>query len=139
MKLLISTAMLGLATALCLAAPASADPKGNPFPVVCENGVTYMVTVNGNGNWTPAHDSNSTSILVPTSFSGLHGELTDSTGTVLDTFDDPPAAKGMSGKQARATTTSCTFEIIEHFTDPELGELTSTVTGGVTGFITPVH
>jgi hypothetical protein len=138
MKFLISTATLGLATALCLAAPASADPKGDLFPVVCENGVTYMVTANGNGAWTPAHDSTSNSILIPTSFTAFHGVVTDSTGTVLDTVDDPPSAKGMSGKHSRSTTTSCTFEIVEHFTDPELGELTFTGTGGVTGFITPL-
>ena len=138
MKILASVAALGVAVSVCLAAPASADPKGEPIPVTCENGVTYMVTVNGNGAWTPAHDANSTSILIPTSFSGFHGEVTDSTGTVIDSFDEPASARGSSSK-ARATTTSCTFEIVEHFTDPELGELTFTGSGGVTGFITPVR
>jgi len=139
MKLLISTATLGLATALCLAAPASADPKGPLFQVSCENGVTYWITANGNGAFTPGHDSNSNSILIPTSFTTFHGEITDSTGTVIDSFDDPPAVKGMSGKNVRRTTTSCTFVFVEHFTDPELGELTFTGTGGVTGFITPLR
>src|SRR6266498_3866050 len=35
---------------------AAADPMGEAFPVVCDNGVTYQVVVAGNGQFTPAHD-----------------------------------------------------------------------------------
>jgi len=139
MKILVITATLGLATTLCLAAPASADPGGPQFPVTCASGVTYLVTANGNGNWTPAHDSASNTILIPTSFGTFHGEVRDSAGTLIDSFDEPGAIKGMSGKKERVTTTTCTFTFTEHFTDPELGELTFTGSGGVTGFVTPLR
>lgn len=139
MKLLVTTATLGLATTLCLAAPASADPGGALFPVTCDNGVTYQVTANGSGAWTPAHDSASNTILIPTSFLSFHGELRDSAGNLLESFDDPPMDKGMSGKKVRSTTLMCTFEIVDHFTDPVFGELTFIGSGEVIGFHTPLH
>jgi hypothetical protein len=130
---------LVIAGSLGTAGTASADPKGTPFPIVCDNGVTYEVTVNGNGAFTPAHDSASTSVLVPTAFGAIHGVITDSDGNVIDQFTDPPAAKGNSGKHARATMTSCTFTITDSFEDPQLGLLTATVEGSVTGFVTPMR
>ena len=130
---------LVVAGSLGAAGTASADPKGMPFPVVCDNGVTYQVTVNGNGAFTPAHDIASTSILVPTAFGETHGVITDSNGNVIDQFTDPPVVKGNSGNQARATMASCTFTITDSFEDPQLGVLTVTVEGSVTGFVTPVR
>ena len=103
------------------------------------NGVTYQVTVNGNGAFTPAHDIASTSILVPTAFGETHGVITDSNGNVIDQFTDPPVVKGNSGNQARATMASCTFTITDSFEDPQLGVLTVTVEGSVGGFVTPVR
>jgi hypothetical protein len=134
----LAAASLGIAAALSVSAPASADPKGEQIEVVCDNGTTYSAVVIGNGAFSPGHDSESTTMLIPTSFGEFHGVVTDSTGTVIDEFTDPPAAKGSSTK-ARATSTSCTFTIVEHFDDPDLGPLTFTGTGSVTGFVTPVH
>jgi len=130
---------LAIAGSLASAGAASADPPGDPFPVVCDNGVTYEVTLNGNGAFTPAHDLASTTILVPTAFGEFHGTVTDADGNVIDEFVDPPMVKGSSGGHERATTTSCTFSITESFEDPELGPLTFTGEGSVTGFVTPVH
>jgi hypothetical protein len=95
------------------------------------------VSVNGNGAFTPGHDLASTTILVPTAF-GVHGVLTDADGNVIDEFVDPPMVKGSSSKQ-RATTTSCTFTITESFEDLDLGPLTFTGDGSVTGFVTPLR
>jgi hypothetical protein len=130
---------VAIATSLLGASAASADPKGETFPVVCENGVIYEVTINGNGEFTPAHDSASNSILVPTAFGELHGTITDADGNVIDEFVDPAASKGSSDSQTRATTTACTFTITDSFDDPDLGPLTFTGVGSVTGFITPVR
>lgn len=137
-KSIILAAGLGLAATLSFSPPASADPKGEPIPVTCDNGTTYWVTVNGNGAFTPAHDVNSTTMLIPTSFGEFHGVITDSTGAVVDEFTDPAAQKGSSTKP-RATSHSCTFVIVEHFEDPDLGPLTFTGTGTVEGFLTPAR
>ena len=130
---------VALATTLGSASAASADPKGEVVPLVCDNGNTYQAAVNGNGAFTPAHDLASTSMLVPTSFGEFHGTLTDSDGNVIEEFVDPPTTKGNSGKRARATTTSCTFSFTESFDDPDLGPVTFSAEGSVTGFVTPVR
>jgi hypothetical protein len=130
---------LAIATSLGTAGAASADPQGEAFPVRCDNGVTYQVTINGNGAFTPAHDAASNSILIPTALGEFHGTLTDSDGNLIDEFVDPPVTKGSSGNHARATTTSCGFTITESFDDPELGSVTFTGEGSVSGFITPVR
>jgi hypothetical protein len=137
-KTIAAAAGLGIAAALSIAGPSSADPKGSPLPVTCDNGVTYQVTVNGNGAFTPGHDADSTSVLVPTSFGEFHGVVTDSTGEVIDEFTDPAMFKGSSTKP-RGTSLSCTLTIFEQFEDPELGLLTFTGTGSVEGFLTPAH
>jgi hypothetical protein len=127
---------LGVAAALALAAPASADPKTEPIPISCDNGTTYWAVANGHGVFTPAHDVASTSVLNATWFGEFHGVLTDSSGTVLEEFTDPPVAKG-SSTRPRATSISCTYVIAAHFEDPDLGPLTFTGTGTVDGFVTP--
>jgi hypothetical protein len=48
-------------------------------------------------------------------------------------------SKGSSDNQTRATTTACTFTITDSFDDPDLGPLTFTGVGSVTGFITPAR
>jgi hypothetical protein len=130
---------LAIAGSLASASAAWADPPGELVPLVCDNGITYEVAVNGNGAFTPGHDLASTAILVPTAFGEFHGTLTDGDGNLIDEFVDPAVVKGSSGSHGRATTTSCTFTITESFEDPELGQLTFTGEGSVTGFVTPVH
>ena len=137
-KSIAVAAGLGVAAALSIAAPSAADPKGETIPLVCDNGMTYAVTVNGNGAFTPGHDADSTSQLIPTSFGEFHGVITDSTGMVVDEFTDPAMFKGSSSKP-RGTSISCTITIVEQFEDPELGLLTFTGTGSVEGFLTPVR
>ena len=130
---------LVIASSIASAGAVSADPKGEVVPLVCDNGVTYQVAVNGNGEFSPGHDLASTSVLVPTAFGEFHGTVTDSAGNVVDEFTDPAITKGSSGDQARATTTTCTFTVTDTFQDPELGPLTFTAEGSVTAFVTPVR
>jgi hypothetical protein len=137
-KPIIAAACLGVGAALSISTPASADPKGEPIQLTCDGGATYSVTVNGNGDFTPGHDINGTTVLIPTSFGDFHGVITDSTGAVVDEFTDPAMEKGDSTKP-RATSVNCTFVIVEHFDDPDLGPLTFTGTGTLEGFVTPAH
>ena len=127
-------AVLGVA----IAAPATADPTNHNdvFTVACDNGITYQAVGGGNGHFTPAHDVASNTILVPTAFGEVHGTTTDSHGTVIDEFTEPPSAKGNSTRDRR-TSTNCTFNFGGTFEDPDLGTLTFAGSGTVTGFTTP--
>jgi hypothetical protein len=118
---------------------ASADPQGEGILLSCDNGVTYHISVNGNGDFSPGHDLATTTVLIPVAFGEFHGTLTDASGTVIDEFTDPAMTKGSSGNQARATTTSCTFTVDDTFEDPDLGTVTIHGEGTVTGFVTPVR
>jgi hypothetical protein len=138
-----AAAMIVGATVMSGAGAAYADPVNAPegfvIPVVCDNGVTYQAVGNGNGNFTPAHDLNSTTMLIPTAFGPFHAVVTDLDGNVLAEFTDPAQVKGNS-TQDRATSTSCTYTV--EFTDfvPEFGQVVHFVgTGSVDGFVTPVR
>ena len=100
-KPIVAAACLGVAAALSISTPASADPKGEPIPITCEGGATYWVTVNGNGAFTPGHDVDDTAMLIPTSFGDFHGVITDSTGAVIDEFTDPATERGRPTKPRR--------------------------------------
>lgn len=121
---------------------AAADPGNAPgafvVPLVCDDGNTYTVIVNGNGEFGAAHDAASNSTFIPTMFGPFHGVLTAEDGTVLDEFTDPASSKGSSTK-ARATSVSCTFSFDDTFTDPDLGVLHFVGEGSVVGFKTPAH
>lgn len=136
----IRTAALAIActplTLAGLAAPASADPSNAPeaglLELVCGED-TFDIVVNGNGNWTPAHDAGSNAIFVPTWFGEVHFVLTMADGTILEEGTEPARTKG-SGKNADL---QCTFHETGSFEDPELGVLTFHVDGEVAGFHTP--
>jgi hypothetical protein len=136
----LSTFAAGLA--LAVAAPATADPthgeNGEPFTIVCDNGHSYEAVGNGNGDFTPAHDLNSNTVLVPTSFGEFHGTVTDEQGTVIEEFTEEAGAKGNSTRN-RKTSTSCTFSFHGTFDDPDLGLVTFDGTGSVVGFVTPAR
>jgi len=137
----VTCLVLGAASALVVASSAGADPGRAPgsfeVPLVCDNGSSYVVVLNGNGEFTVGHDTASNSIVVPTAFGPFHGVITDDAGNVVDEFTDPALTKGSSTKD-RGTSTSCTFEFNETFTDPELGVLHFHGEGSVVVFVTPV-
>lgn len=134
----IRAAFAGVAAAstagvLALAGPAAADPPSDDvFQLFCDNGVNYVVVVNGSGAFTPAHDLASNSILVPSSFGEITFTAYDADGNVVESETEPPSRKGSSGNQTRATTTTCEFGA--EFQD---GDLTFVIEGTVTGFVTP--
>lgn len=114
------------------AAPATADPmKGEIIPLDCDNGKSYTVVVNGNGAFTPAHDTDSNAMLIPVEFGAFTGTVTDGQGNVVEEIDEPALPKGKSAKGKKDLVT-CEFE----FSGTEDG-LTFQGSGTVTGFITP--
>ncbi len=132
---------VGALTTVGLVAPATADPgdASDPIVLVCENGNTYAATVAGNGDFTPAHDLGSTSILVPTAFGEFQGTVRDTSGAVLAEFTEPPSTKGRSTR-SRATSTTCTFAFSVTDFDEEFGQVvTFSASGSVTGFVTPAR
>ncbi len=140
MKLLIRSAVLATSAATLVAvgaSPSPADPKVEFIPLDCD-GTAYTISVNGNGAFTPAHDTGSSGVFVPTRFGEFHGTVTDSEGTVLDDFTEPPLDKGRSAKAPR-TWATCTYTVHDEFEDPDLGVLTFDGQGEVTGFWTPAR
>jgi hypothetical protein len=131
---LLAAAVLGLST--LFTPSAMADPSGaknsEVVPLTC-GGATYTLITNGNGDFTPGHDANSNAIFVPVWFGPFTGTITDEDGNVIDSFTDPAQTKG-AGKNADI---ECTFTITATFDDPDLGTLTFTGSGSVTGFSTP--
>src|SRR3954470_12486169 len=76
-------------SAVAGAAPVSAK-NASQITIVCPSG-TYTAVVNGNGNFTAAHDIHSNTVLIPIAFGEFIGKIN---GVVVD--DEPPLAKGNS-------------------------------------------
>lgn len=119
---------------------ASADPtRGFPVSLSCDDGNSYDLVVSGNGEFTPGHDVDSNSILVPTGFGEFHGVLRDDEGNIVDEFVDPAVSKGQSGKN-KGDLVECTFSFVEvsDGSDPEFPEgWTFSGEGSVIAFVTP--
>ena len=136
MKRLVKSAVtvgcFGSAMAVSFATPASAQQE--IIPLTC-GGTTYQVSVNGNGDWTPARDTNSTLVFHPTAFGEFTGTFTPADGSEPSTETDPPFARSTQPRNGRADF-DCTFTI--HFVD-ETGTFDGS--GGVTGWTsgTPKH
>jgi hypothetical protein len=127
-------AVLGLAAW----APAQADPanaKGAlPITVTCDNGHTYSVVANGNGAWTPAHDLDSTAVLIPVAFGPITSTVYDTNGNIVDQETEPADAKPGASVHNRNATTHCSFSASVSFPDG-----TFTLEGTVVGFVTPAR
>ena len=130
MKLLVLT-LAAVAAAVAIAAPsAGADPTGAKnstlITAVC-GGQTVTVSVNGNGEFTPAHDVGSSSVFVPIAF--------DVTFTFTPTGGAPEAETDTSAKAAPISdTVTCDIPLQTLFAGPEG---VATIEGAVTGFWTP--
>ena len=79
---------------------AGADPKTGATQLSC-GGTTYEVVVAGNGNWTPAHDTDSNVIFIPTWFGDFHGTVLDAEGNpvkyrpfYVNRFPEPRPVQG---------------------------------------------
>jgi hypothetical protein len=133
--------MLRRATAVALfaivlavfAQAASADPlnakNSSVFTANC-GGPNFMISTNGNGDFTPAHVIGSTAVFIPTSF--------DLTLTLTPTVGDPEVEIITPAKahQPRNTITCDIPAELNTFTFPG-GSFT--LSGTVTGFFTPAN
>jgi hypothetical protein len=115
---------------------AYADPsRGDVIPLTC-GATTYQVVVNGNGQWTPAHDTHSNLVFIPHAFTAFHGEVRDPSGALVDTFDEPASTQG-SGKQKSDVSCKYSFHDVSDGSDPDgpPAGYTFDGSGGVTGQI----
>ncbi|HVM04640.1 MAG TPA: hypothetical protein VM242_05670 [Acidimicrobiales bacterium] len=129
---------LGMASTLVVGA-ASADPKGFQVPLECDNGQTYVVNTNGNGQFTPGLVEGDTAVLVPIAFGDFTGTVYDESGNVVETFTEEGGTKGRSAKGVKNPVT-CTFSFSEvsDGSDPEFPEgYTFEGSGSVVVRITP--
>ena len=136
--LVVTSAVLGGVTVL--ASPASAATE--VIPLTCDNGQTYNVAVNSNGDFTPARIIGSTGVLVPVSFGEFTFTATAPDGTVLFSETEPGSAKGAGNVAAHnpAPTFTCTFSesFVNNGEIPDLPIGTVlTFSGSATVFITP--
>jgi hypothetical protein len=126
MKTVFAAAVFALAAltacALAVAAPINAKNAGL-ITIYCGSG-TYTAVVNGNGNFTAAHDINSNAVLIPTAF----GEFTATLDGVLVDVE-APTAKG-SAVPANGKIQNCNYTV--EFDTPD-GHIFGS--GAVTGFI----
>jgi hypothetical protein len=127
-RLLVLVAVGALA-AVAIAPTAGADPTNarNSLQLQAVCGTeTFTVVVNGNGEFTPAHLIDSTSVFIPTSF--------DITFTFTPTGGSTETETDTSAKAAPIKDTiTCTIPF-QSFPSP-VG--TFTIQGTVTGFLTP--
>jgi len=130
-KRVVMLALFAVAVAV-FAQTASADPTNakNSQTITAFCGAQrVVVSVNGNGEFTPAHVIASTSVFVPTAFD-LTFSFTPPGGTTQS--DTDTSAKQNQGK---ATVTCAIPGALNTFTGPD-GAVFS-ISGTVTGFFTP--
>jgi hypothetical protein len=145
MRIVRTAALLTGVGALVLGGTTSAvaDPKGgDAFDLTCGS-TTYSVVGNGDGDWTPVHDTASTRVFVPTSFGDFTGVIRDENGGFVDSFtEEGPTLKGSGARGHKADIISCTYEFSEvsDGSDPEFpAGYTFTGSGEVSGFVPGVH
>lgn len=129
--LLVPAVLVAGAAAGVAAADPSNAPKSAPITIRCGS-ATYHAVVNGNGTWSPAHDSNSNSILIPVAFGAETEVFTDPSGTSTTTVS-PGTAKGSSAPNG-GTPLNCSYHIALSFPGGSV-----VIDGTVTGFATPAN
>src|SRR5262245_40066178 len=123
------TLVVSAAVALAVAHGAAADPTNAKtslaIPATCDNGQSYVVSVNGNGEFTPAHVIGSSSVFIPQAFD-LTFSFTPRGGPTESETDTS------SKPNVHGNLTTCTIAFSQ-----ETPEGTFGLDGTVTGFFTP--
>jgi hypothetical protein len=129
MKRWAATAAMLLGLLGVLAAPAYADPINAPnsltFPITCGDTTYIAVGVPGQGQWTPALDTEGNTVLIPFAFDVTFTDLV--TGETFSNVVTKQAANHLP-------TVDCTFTI--ETIDPETGHAVR-IEGTAAGFVTP--
>jgi hypothetical protein len=98
---------------------AFADPSTETFELAC-GGTTYTFSLTpGMGEWTPAFDTESHRVFVPHTFGDFHGSVYDTSGHLVDSFDELGTAVQGSGKQKNDVSCTYTFRYVNDGSDPE--------------------
>jgi hypothetical protein len=127
--LVAGLAVFGMASALFVGTSGADPAKGDAVPLVCDNGKTYSAVVNGNGQFTPAHDLNSNAVLVPVSFGSTAITAVFPDGNVVN-FTEPATSKGQSAKGLKdPVTCTYTFSFTSDGSDPTGPPAGTVVTG----------
>ena len=127
--------MLGAVALAAFTLPTStigAAPKPTMDITLNCQGEIVDVSVAGNGDWTPAHDLNSTLVGVPIAFGEFSGVFTP-TGGVPQAFTEAPFAK-KKVPRTRNLVIDCTYRVSGAFADG-----TFTGAGSVTLIVPRVH
>lgn len=131
-----SAAMIAVSTVPSFAA------EKQVLPLDCGADGSFSVTVNGNGEFTPANDTGSTRVVVPISFQDFHFMATAPDGTVLvDETDPSVTAKGKGNPAAHSPRrqVTCTFSesiVLEEADDGFEPGTRLDISGAVTGYLT---
>ncbi|MEN3272250.1 MAG: hypothetical protein V7636_1011 [Actinomycetota bacterium] len=122
-----ATAVLIGGTALLAATAGPAAAGGDHVALTCGQ-TSYDVIVNGNGDWTPARDADSTLVFHPSAFGEFNGTFTPSDGSAAQQETEPPFERKNVPNNGHPTE-SCTYTV--NFSD-ENGTFTGS--GSVTGW-----
>jgi hypothetical protein len=128
--LALTCAFAGIAVAAAAADPTGAKNSA-PITVVCGT-TTYDAVANGNGQWTPAHDTNSNAVLIPVAF-GPETDTFTAAGGSPQTTVSPARAKGSANPTGQPRI-NCSYTV-GPIDVPGVG--TFEASGTVTGFATP--
>lgn len=139
MRTLLTTAT-AVGLLLAGAGTATADPKGEPFDLVCDNGQAYSVTTSGRGMFTPAHDARSTTTLVPIWFGNDMATVQPPDGDAEIVPFPGEVAKGGGNVAAHSPRqqVSCTYSFSFVLEVEEMGYPAGsqvTITGDVVGYV----
>ena len=139
-KIILASALATGLLATGSGAANAAPPEREVIPLVCDNGQSYDVLVNGNGSFTPGRVVGETSVLVPVAFGDFTFRAELPNGEVIeDSFDEVDLKGQVADRNPRETVTcsfSQTFTLPEY--DPEFDLPAGTVVtsgGSVTGFL----
>ena len=124
-----ATAAVAAAGALALVQGAGADPTNAKSALIvdltCDNGQSYQVAVNGDGEFTPAHVIGSSSVFIPQAFN-LTFSFTPPGGPTESETDTS------SKRNVHGNLTTCSIDFTQ-----ETPEGTFSLSGTATGFFTP--
>lgn len=141
-KTILGTVLTAALVASGAGPATAAPPEPEVIPLVCDNGDSFEVVVNGNGSFTPGRIVGSRGVLVPIGFGNFGYRAVTPDGQVFEeTFPEEDLKGGGNvAKHNPRPTVTCTFS--ETFTlpedDPEFGLPAGTevtYSGTVTAFL----
>jgi hypothetical protein len=143
LKSALAVSAATIATIGLAAAPSVAAPEKEAIPLDCGSDGTYLVTVNGNGDFTPANDTASTTVAVPIAFENERFVATAPDGTVLvDETNPDREVKGQVESHSPRQQVHCTFALTFVLDQADEGfpaGTTLSITGDVIGYLTPAR